>query len=162
MEKREAARWAGIARMAALAGAVLVLLACLACQAGGQGPQKTLPTATISIKGVPVTVEIARSEKEQEMGLMFRKRLADGKGMIFVYDVDKQLSFWMKNTLIPLSIAYIASDGTITDIIDMTPLSTAAVVTSHYVRYALEAPQGWYARSGIHAGDKADLAGLAK
>ncbi len=142
----------------ALAAAALCLAS--SCRAQADRPQKTLPRASISVKGVRLDVEIARSQDEQAKGLMFRKSLEDGRGMIFVYDTDRQLSFWMKNTLIPLSIAYIRADGIITDILDMTPLSTAPVTTRHYVRYALEVPQGWFLKNDIHAGDRFDLSGL--
>jgi uncharacterized protein len=152
----------------ARAFATLLLTAVLgiglgSCQgkAAADKAQKTLPTATISVKGVPVLAELARSEEELAKGLMFRKSLDDGKGMLFIFPGDERLSFWMKNTLIPLSIAYIAKDGTIMDILDMKPLSEAPVSTSHFVRFALEVPQGWFARAGIAVGDKVLLAAAA-
>jgi len=111
----------------------------------------TITRADSSI--VEITVEIARTDEEKEQGLMHRKELPDGKGMIFVYDRDQQMSFWMKNTLIPLSIAYIASDGRIVDIMDMRPLDLSSVKSSRMVRYALETPQGWFERAGVKAGD---------
>jgi uncharacterized membrane protein (UPF0127 family) len=84
---------------------------------------------------------------------MYRKKLPDGEGMIFIYDRDQQMSFWMKNTLIPLSIAFIASDGRIIEIRDMQPHDLSAVKSSRSVRYALETPQGWFDRAGVKAGD---------
>jgi uncharacterized membrane protein (UPF0127 family) len=102
---------------------------------------------------VKITAEIARTEEERSTGLMFRKKLADGEGMLFVFDRDQQLSFWMKNTLIPLSIAFIASDGRIIDIKDMQPQDLNPVKSSRSVRYALEVPQGWFTRTGIGLGD---------
>jgi uncharacterized membrane protein (UPF0127 family) len=102
---------------------------------------------------VEIKAEIARTEDERNNGLMFRRKLADGEGMLFIFDRDQQLSFWMKNTLIPLSIAYIASDGRIIDIKDMQPLDLNSVQSSRSVRYALEVPQGWFGRTGIKAGD---------
>jgi len=120
-------------------------------------PQK-LKTTVLSIErdGVQVaeiTVEIAKTDEERAKGLMHRKKLADGEGMIFVFDRDQQLSFWMKNTLIPLSIAFIASDGHIVEIKDMQPNDLSSVRSSRSVRYALEVPQGWFGRAGIQAGD---------
>jgi uncharacterized membrane protein (UPF0127 family) len=85
---------------------------------------------------------------------MFRKRLADGEGMLFIFERDEALSFWMKNTLIPLSIAFIASDGRIIDIKDMRPLDLSSVKSSRSVRYALEVPQGWFNRVNVRPGDK--------
>lgn len=109
---------------------------------------------------VTVSVELAMSPGEQETGLMFRKELQDGRGMLFVYDTDRKLAFWMKNTIIPLSIAYLGSDGTIKEICDMKPLSLEPIESGHYVRYALEAPLGWFERVGLKPGDRFDLSGL--
>ena len=124
-------------------------------------PQTGLATRTISIAGergvVTVDVELARTDTEQGIGLMYRTSLEDGKGMLFVNDHDRVMSFWMKNTLIPLSIAYISYDGTIIDIRDMYPNDTTSVHSSRSVRYALEVPQGWFDRVGIKAGDKVNL-----
>ena len=102
---------------------------------------------------VEITVEIARTDEERAKGLMFRKTLPDGQGMIFVFDRDQQLSFWMKNTVIPLSIAFIASDGHIVDIKDMQPNDLNSVISSRSVRYALEVPQGWFGRVNVKPGD---------
>ena len=120
-------------------------------------PQK-LETAVLSIERaglspVEITVEVARTEEERAKGLMHRKELPDGKGMIFIFDRDQQLSFWMKNTVIPLSIAFIASDGRIIEIKDMQPLDLNSVKSSRSVRYALETPQGWFGQTGIKPGD---------
>ena len=121
-------------------------------------PQTGLPTAVISIAaaGGPVTVEVelARTQTERNIGLMFRTVLEDGKGMFFIFEKDEVLSFWMKNTLIPLSIAYISFDGTIIDVRDMHPHDVSSVSSSRSVRYALEVPQGWFSRTGIKTGDK--------
>jgi uncharacterized membrane protein (UPF0127 family) len=120
-------------------------------------PQK-LETTVLSITRagldpVTITVEIAKTESERSKGLMHRKKLPDGEGMIFIFDRDQQLSFWMKNTIIPLSIAFIASDGRIIEIKDMQPLDLNSVKSSRSVRYALETPQGWFDRAGIKQGD---------
>ena len=121
------------------------------------GPQK-LNTTVLSIERVgaapvQVTAEIARTDEERTQGLMHRKKLPDGEGMIFVFDRDQQLSFWMKDTLIPLSIAFIAWDGRIIDIKDMQPQDLNSVRSSRSVRYALEVPQGWFTRAGVREGD---------
>jgi uncharacterized membrane protein (UPF0127 family) len=106
---------------------------------------------------VEMTVEIAQTDEERSRGLMFRKKLPDGRGMLFVFERDQQLSFWMKNTLIPLSIAFIASDGRIIEIKDMQPLNENTVKSSRSVRYALEVPQHWFSRAGIQAGDRVNM-----
>lgn len=120
-------------------------------------PQTGLRTVTLRSGSVEVLAELAMTDAEMQKGLMYRKELADGRGMLFVYKEDRKLSFWMKNTLIPLSIAYIGSDGVIKDIRDMEPLSLASVESSRYVRYALEAPLGFYARAGLEPGDRFDI-----
>jgi uncharacterized membrane protein (UPF0127 family) len=109
---------------------------------------------------VTMRVEIARADGERQQGLMYRESLADGRGMLFVFDRDQILSFWMKNTLIPLSIAYIRSDGSIVEIKDMLPRDETLVRSSRGVRYALEVPRGWFGRAGIKAGDRLLLDGL--
>jgi uncharacterized membrane protein (UPF0127 family) len=138
--------------------AVFFLLFVLNAALGACASQK-LETAVLQIVRpdavpVPITVEIARSSEEHAKGLMHRKKLPDGEGMIFVFDRDQQLSFWMKNTLIPLSIAFIASDGRIIEIRDMQPHDLNSVKSSRSVRYALETPQGWFTRAGIQPGDR--------
>ena len=100
-----------------------------------------------------IKAEIAATQEERNNGLMFRKKLPDGEGMLFVFEADQVMSFWMKNTYIPLSIAYIARDGKIIDIKDMYPHDTSSVVSSRSVRYALEVPQGWFSRAGVRTGD---------
>ena len=100
-----------------------------------------------------VRVEIAVTQEERSKGLMYRRNLPDGEGMLFVFERDEVLSFWMKNTYIPLSIAFIANDGRIIDIKDMYPHDETSVHSSRSVRYALEVPQGWFSRTGIITGD---------
>ena len=141
-----------------------LLGACAAKSAGantGGKPQTGLETKTISIasENGPVFIEVtlARTEMERSTGLMFRTELEDGKGMLFIFDKDEVLSFWMKNTLIPLSIAYISYDGTIIDIRDMYPNDVNPVHSSRSVRYALEVPQGWFGMAGIKVEDKVDI-----
>jgi uncharacterized protein len=133
----------------------LALLAACADKA-----QKRLPEASIRIKGRAIQVELARTDKEREMGLMFRKALSDGAGMLFIFDEDQQLSFWMKNTSLPLSIAYVSAAGRIEDILDMKPFCEDSVKTHHYVRYAIEVPQGYFGRIGAAAGDQVDLTAI--
>ena len=125
-------------------------------------PQSGLATAELSSGDVLIVVELAVGPSEQETGLMHRKDLADGRGMLFVYDDDRRLSFWMKNTLIPLSIAYIGADGTIKEIHAMQALSLAPVESERYVRYALEAPLGWFGRVGLRVGDRFDMSGATQ
>jgi uncharacterized membrane protein (UPF0127 family) len=107
-----------------------------------------------------IQAELAQTGEQRAAGLMYRKDLADGQGMIFVFDNDEVQSFWMKDTLIPLSIAFILYDGTILEIKNMHPGDLSSVHSSRSVRYALEAPQGWFARAGVKPGDRLELTGL--
>ena len=142
------------------AGLVPGLLLCVfLATAGFAGcAPKKFPVQEIFIEragAAPVSIkaEIARTNEERGLGLMHRKILNDGEGMLFVFERDEVLSFWMKNTIIPLSIAFIASDGRIIEIRDMRPNDLNAVKSSRSVRYALEAPQGWFGRAGVRPGD---------
>jgi uncharacterized protein len=121
-----------------------------------------LPTMTIDASGgkeVEVRVEIADGPFEQQRGLMYRTSLGEDRGMLFVFQREQPLSFWMKNTRIPLSIAYIDSKGRITDILDMKPLDDKPphYVSSEPVQYALEVNQGFFDEHGVKVGDRARL-----
>jgi len=109
---------------------------------------------------VTLTAELALTPAQREQGLMYRKELKDGEGMLFVFQSDQVLSFWMKNTLVPLSIAYISQDGRILEIYDMQPQNLDPVRSSRSVRYALEVPQGWFNRAGLGPGDRLVTQGL--
>jgi len=102
---------------------------------------------------IKVCAEIAKKTEERNRGFMERKKIPDGTGMLFVFENDQILSFWMKNTPHPLSIAYIDSRGYIRDIFDMTPYSLSSTISTVSVRYALEVPQGWFQENGIKEGD---------
>jgi uncharacterized membrane protein (UPF0127 family) len=148
-------------RLAVLAAVIsLAAIALASCRGAADRPQKGLKEINLSCRGIEISAEVARTEDEMAKGLMFRTELPDGKGMLFAYTADQRLSFWMKNTLIPLSIAFIASDGTIVEILDMTPRSLAPLRSTRSVRYALEVPQGWFDRVGIKAGDRIRIPSL--
>ena len=100
-----------------------------------------------------VKAEMAIKPAERNRGFMERKKIPDGTGMLFVFERDQILSFWMKNTPHPLSIAYIDSKGVICDIFDMEPYNLTSITSTVSVRYALEVPQGWYKKNGITTGD---------
>ena len=136
---------------------LIALLLVLASLFTGCNKSK-LQTTTITIKKTDgstayVKAEIARKEEERNFGFMERKVIPDGTGMIFIFEQDQILSFWMKNTPHPLSIAYIDSKGKIRNIFDMTPYSLANITSTSSVRYALEVPQGWFKKQGIKEGD---------
>ncbi len=139
----------------------LFLLVCLAGLAPlvSCGEDSRLPETELRIvcgdgREVSVVAEVADTEETRSRGFMGREVIPDGTGMIFVFDRDQILSFWMKDTPHPLSIAYIDSRGTIRDIYHMTPFSMASWTSTVSVRYALEVPQGWFDREGIGVGDR--------
>ena len=100
-----------------------------------------------------VKAEMAVKPAERNRGFMERKKIPDGTGMLFVFEKEQFLSFWMKNTPHPLSIAYIDSNGLICDIFDMEPYNLSSITSTVPVQYALEVPQGWYKKNGITKGD---------
>lgn len=116
--------------------------------------KKTLSILKSDGSKVDLVAELAVKPEERNYGFMNRKKIPNGTGMFFVFEKDQVLSFWMKNTPHPLSIAYISSDGKIIDIFDMTPYSLASITSSRSVRYALEVPQGWYKKQNVNIGDK--------
>lgn len=109
---------------------------------------------------ITIIAELARTDAQKQQGLMFRRELKDGHGMLFIFDRDQILSFWMKNTFIPLSIAYITHDGRIVEIHNLEPEDLNPVRSSRSVRYALEVPQNWFDRAGIRIGDRLVLEGF--
>lgn len=117
-------------------------------------PVKTLTITKADGQQISVKAEIARSQQERNKGFMERKNIPDGTGMLFIFERDQILSFWMKNTPHPLSIAYIDKSGTIRDIFDMKPFSLDSINSTVSVRYALEVPQGWFAKNNIKTGNK--------
>ena len=124
-----------------------------------------LPTLTIinSVgERVPVQVEIADTDAERQQGLMGRTALAEDAGMLFVFDQEQQLSFWMKDTSIPLSIAFIDEEGSIVDIQDMQPLDETPHLSAEPARYALEVNQGFFGERGVMVGDRVELPGQSE
>jgi uncharacterized protein len=116
-----------------------------------------LRIAELKITNVSITVEVADTPQASENGLMFRDSLPEDHGMLFIFDQPKKASFWMKNTKIPLSIAYADSNGKILEIKSMNPLDETVIPSrSDEVDYALEVNKGWFARHGIAAGAKID------
>lgn len=104
-------------------------------------------------KVVPLVVEVAFTEEEKDHGLMFRKSLPENRGMLFVYPNDERLSYWMRDTYIPLTIAFLDAEGYILELHDAKPLDDTSIMSSsHLCRYALEMNQGWFERREIDVG----------
>jgi uncharacterized protein len=120
------------------------------------------PSATLTIvnslgESVPVQVEIAGTDAERRMGLMGRTALAEDAGMLFVFDREQRLSFFMKDTLIPLSVAFINTEGYIVDIQDMQPLDLTRHRSAEPAIYALEVNQGFFREHGVEVGNRVEL-----
>jgi uncharacterized membrane protein (UPF0127 family) len=113
---------------------------------------KAFPTTTIEVDGHAIEVELAVTEEQKARGLMHRDSMPADDGMLFVYPDSKPRSFWMKDTRIPLSIAFIEADGDIVKIADMKPLDRTSTKSLYPAKYALEMNQGWFAEKGIEAG----------
>ena len=115
-----------------------------------------LRITTAAGKNIRVMAEIADTEFRRMKGLMFRESMQENRGMLFVFEHEQHLSFWMKNTYIPLSIAYIDRRGVIMEIHDMKPLDTSITYPSkNPAKYALEVNQGWFRKHAINAGKQA-------
>jgi uncharacterized membrane protein (UPF0127 family) len=116
-------------------------------------PQTNLPKATLTLGTNSLTAQIAADDASRERGLMSRTNLAENEGMVFVFPQPRQLTFWMKDTPIPLSIAYVGPSGRIFEIRDMKPFDETPIPSaSSAVVYAIETPQGWFAKHGVMAG----------
>ena len=104
-------------------------------------------------------VEIADEPRERTRGLMFRQALAADGGMLFLFPGDRSTGFWMQDTYVPLSIAFIDVQGAIVDVLDMDPLTTTRHTPSAPYRWALEVNQGWFAEQGVGVGDRVRVTG---
>jgi uncharacterized membrane protein (UPF0127 family) len=122
------------------------------CQTAPIGP--SLPVKTLGAGMHRIQAEVAATNTSRSRGLMFRKELAPNHGMLFVFEQANVQCFWMRNTPLPLSIAFILDDGTITNIADMAPMTENSHCSTAPVRYTLEMEQGWFAKRGITAGKK--------
>ena len=122
-----------------------------------QDPQMDLPRVKLAAGMHQIDAQVAANNAQRAMGLMHRKEMPQHEGMLFVFEQASVQCFWMKNTLLPLSAAFVADDGTIVNIEDMKPQTTDSHCSQKPVRYVLEMNQGWFAKKGIKPG--ARLAG---
>lgn len=111
-------------------------------------------TATIRIGSHALRVEVVATDAERQKGLMFRERLGRNDGMLFVFDEPAYHSMWMKNTLIPLSVAFVDARGEILNVLDMEPHSLETRMAAGPASYAIETNRGWFAERGLKAGDR--------
>ena len=131
----------------------ILLVASLGIQAQDL-PQLNLERVKLTSGMHRIDAQVAASPEQRQIGLMFRKDMPQHEGMIFIFDKPGKQCFWMKNTLIPLSAAFLSDDGTIVNIENMKPFALDAHCSVQPVRYVLEMNKGWFAKKGIKAGSK--------
>lgn len=132
--------------------ALPLLASAMLCHA--EEGQPKLPTIRLNASIYNIQVEVAQTPDQREIGLMYRKTMGPNDGMLFAFEEPGQQCFWMKNTLLPLSVAFVADDGTIVNIDDMKPLTLDGHCSKNEVRFVLEMNQGWFAKRGLKAGEK--------
>jgi len=147
MKRKTRSYWQHLLRFqgAALAGLLL-------CSEPTPAQQPELPGTTLSADIYLIHAEVADTPATRELGLMRRKSMPMGAGMLFVFDESARHCMWMRNTLIPLSVAFIDARGQIVNIADMQPLNETSHCAAQPARYALEMNQGWFKKRGIAAG----------
>ena len=134
--------------------AAVIAALCVAAVASAQdGPQK-LAQVRLNAGIHNINAELASTPQQREIGLMFRNAMPANDGMLFVFEQPGQQCFWMRNTLIPLSVAFIGDDGTVVNIDDMKPQTLDSHCSAKPVRFVLEMNEGWFAKRGIKAGSR--------
>ena len=131
--------------------ALLAGLACAATASAQEAPQK-LRAIRISAGIHNISAELAQTAEQREIGLMFRTAMGPNEGMLFAFNASGQQCFWMKNTLIPLAVAFIADDGHIVNIDSMKPQTLDSHCSTGPARYVLEMNEGWFTKRGIKPG----------
>lgn len=124
------------------------------CASAQEEPQMNLQRIKLSAGMHVIDTQVALTPEQRQIGLMFRKEMPQHEGMIFVFEQVAQQCFWMKNTRLPLTAAFVADDGTIVNMADMKPQTLDSHCSSQPVRYVLEMNKGWFAKKGIKAGSK--------
>lgn len=127
-----------------------------------RNPLKSIRSVTLSVQGHRIKAYVADDREKEAEGLMFvtASELGEDDGMIFVFDEPSQQKFWMKNTIIPLDIAYLKPDGEIVNILTMKPLDESEYPSAGPAQYAVEMNAGWFERHQVKAGAKFDLSAL--
>jgi uncharacterized protein len=137
----------------------MVLAGLVGLAVGLPGRADPLFTFPLEIRGNTLRVEVASTESERRLGLMHRRHLGEDQGMVFTYDKPGPQAMWMRNTLIPLSVAFVGADGRILNIEDMQPLTEVAHASRGNAAWSIEANLGWFRKRGIRPGDR--VKGLA-
>ncbi|HYW58659.1 MAG TPA: DUF192 domain-containing protein [Polaromonas sp.] len=119
-----------------------------------EGPQLKLQRVPLAAGMHRIDAQVASTPEQRQIGLMFRTEMPRNEGMLFVFEEANKQCFWMKNTPLPLTAAFVADDGTIVNLADMKPRTTDSHCSDKPVRYVLEMNAGWFAKNGIKAGSK--------
>jgi hypothetical protein len=125
-----------------------------ASAAMAQDAPQQLPTIRLSSGMHVLQVQVAQTPDQHATGLMFRTTMGTNEGMLFIFDQPREQCFWMKNTLLPLSVAFIDDGGTVVNIDDMKPQTLESHCSTKPVRFVLEMNVGWFARRGIKPGSR--------
>jgi uncharacterized membrane protein (UPF0127 family) len=149
----------------------------VACDGGGgplpaiQEPTPASPSPTVDDglvalmltgnegRSAQLRVELASTQQQRERGLMFRKSMPENQGMLFLFPREESVGFWMKNTEIPLTVAYIGADGQVLELIDGEPFDETVLLPSQPYRYVIEVNKGWFERNGLGPGARVTLPG---
>ena len=130
---------------------LLIALTCATALAQ-DGPQNNLPRIKLQIGMYQIDAQVAQTPDQRSVGLMHRTEMPAHEGMLFVFEQANTQCFWMKNTLLPLTAAFVADDGSIVNLADMKPKTTDAHCSTKPVRFVLEMHQGWFTKKGFKAG----------
>jgi len=138
-----------------LATLFLIFTGLAAAQAPSLGqPQLNLPRIPISAGLHLIDAQVAQTPEQRAMGLMHRREMPAIEGMLFVFEQPATQCFWMKNTLLALTAAFVADDGRVVNLVDMQPQTTDSHCSTEPVRFVLEMNQGWFAKRGVTAGSR--------
>ena len=119
-----------------------------------EGQAQRLPTTMLGAGMYNIKVEVAQTPQQHAIGLMWRKTMPANEGMLFIFPQPAQQCFWMKNTLLPLSIAFVGDDGSIVNLDEMLPQTDSPHCSTKPVRFVLEMNKGWFTKHGFKPGDK--------
>jgi uncharacterized membrane protein (UPF0127 family) len=117
-------------------------------------PQTQLPRIPLTAGIHVLDIQVAVTPEQHQIGLMYRNEMPQNEGMLFVFQTPSKQCFWMKNTILPLTAAFVADDGSIVNLEDMKPQTTDSHCSLKPVRFVLEMNQGWFAKKGLKAGSK--------
>ena len=135
-----------------LAAATFLALSAAAAAGAQEQAQLDLPRVKLQAGMHQIDAQIALTPDQRQIGLMYRAEMPQHEGMLFVFEQASPQCFWMKNTLLPLTAAFVADDGTIVNLVDMKPQTTDSHCSAKPVRFVLEMNQGWFAKKAIKAG----------